>query len=104
LHQSKKLNEVLSMNFMGDSLQGGRTYKVLNVIDYHNRECLKSKGDISFSSRHGLRELEQLWPITETRRQYEHILGLNSGLQIIRNGFRKRNTKSRFRARQTYAK
>ena len=60
LHQPKKLNEVWSMDFMSDSLSDSRSFRVLNVIDDHNRECLNSKGSISFPSRRVIRELEQM--------------------------------------------
>ena len=60
LFQPKKLNEVWSMDFMSDSLADGRSFRVLNVIDDHNRECLNCKGSISFPSRRVIRELEQL--------------------------------------------
>jgi putative transposase len=49
-----------SMDFMSDSLEDGRTFRVLNVIDDHNRECLLSQGSISFPSQRVIRHLEEL--------------------------------------------
>ena len=60
LYQPKKVNEVWSMDFMSDSLSDGRAFRVLNVIDDHNRECLLGQGSISFPSRRVLRHLEEL--------------------------------------------
>lgn len=48
------------MDFMSDNLADGRSFRVLNVIDDHNRESLNNKGSISFPSRRVLRELEEL--------------------------------------------
>jgi putative transposase len=56
----KKVNHVWSMDFMSDSLIDGRTLRVLNVIDDHNRESLLIEGAISFPSRRVIQGLEQL--------------------------------------------
>ena len=58
LSQASELNEVWSMDFMTDCLSDGRMLRVLNVIDDYNRECLISKGSISFPSERVIRELE----------------------------------------------
>lgn len=55
-----RLNQVWSMDFMRDSLVDGRTLRVLNVIDDHNRESLLIEGAISFPSRRVIQGLEQL--------------------------------------------
>jgi len=60
LEQPKGLNEVWSMDFMSDSLSDGRTFRILNVIDDCNRECLVSQGSISYPSLGVTRVLEQL--------------------------------------------
>ena len=60
LKQPKGLNEVWSMDFMSDSLSDGRTFRVINIIDDCNRECLKNKGSISYPSQSVIRELEQI--------------------------------------------
>ncbi|MBK6564695.1 MAG: hypothetical protein IPG18_05745 [Saprospiraceae bacterium] len=41
-------NETWSMDFMSDALIDGRTFRILNVMDDYNRECLLSQGSISF--------------------------------------------------------
>ena len=53
-------NETWSMDFMSDSLSDGRTFRVINIIDDCNRECLKNKGSISYPSQSVIRELEQI--------------------------------------------
>jgi len=60
LYQPSSVNEVWSMDFMSDSLSDGRPFRVLNVIDDYNRECLISQGSISFPSERVIRHLEEL--------------------------------------------
>ena len=60
LYQPPKVNEVWSMDFMSDSLTDGRAFRVLNVIDDYNRECLLSEGSLSFPSERVIRQLEEL--------------------------------------------
>ena len=60
LYQPSSLNEIWSMDFMSDSFDDGRAFRVLNVIDDHNRECLLCKGSISFPSQRVTRQLTEL--------------------------------------------
>jgi putative transposase len=60
LYTAQKLNEVWSMDFMSDSFEDGRTLRVLNIIDDHNRESLAIKGGLSMPSTRVIRILEQL--------------------------------------------
>jgi len=60
LYQPETVNEVWSMDFMSDSLDDGRTFRVLNIIDDYNRESLLNKGSISFPSERLTRQLEEL--------------------------------------------
>ena len=60
LEQPKTLNEVWSMDFMSDSLEDGRTFRVLNIIDDCNRECLCTQGSISYPTLRVLRRLQEL--------------------------------------------
>ena len=60
LYQPPTVNEVWSMDFMSDSLTDGRAFRVLNVIDDYNRECLLSEGSLSFPSERVTRQLEEL--------------------------------------------
>jgi putative transposase len=60
LGQPAGLNEVWSMDFMSDSLEDGRTFRVLNIIDDYNRECLCNEGGVSYPSQRVLRQLELL--------------------------------------------
>jgi putative transposase len=49
-----------SMDFMSDSLVGGRRFRTLNIIDDYNRECLAIEIDTSLSSERVIRVLERL--------------------------------------------
>ena len=60
LVQPKILNEVWSMDFMSDSLEDGRTFRVLNIIDDCNRECLCAQGSISYPTLRVFRRLQEL--------------------------------------------
>ena len=59
LYQPEYLNEIWSMDFMSYSLTDGRTFRVLNVIDDSNRECLLIEGSLSFPSERVIRHLEE---------------------------------------------
>ena len=60
LDTASKVNEVWSMDFMSDSYEDGRTLRVLNIIDDHNRESLAIQGALSMPSARVIRVLEQL--------------------------------------------
>jgi putative transposase len=53
-------NETWSLDFMSDSLAGGRTFRTLNVIDDYNREALWIEVDTSLPADRVVRVLEQL--------------------------------------------
>lgn len=38
------------MDFMHDNLADGRKYRLLNIIDDYNRECLETEVDFSLPS------------------------------------------------------
>ena len=59
-----------SMDFMSDSLEDGRTVRVLNVIDDYNRESLTIECGISFPSSRVIRTIEE---IIETKGKPEFI-------------------------------
>lgn len=52
-------NEVWSMDFMHDQLSDGRCFRLLNVIDDHNRESLGIEIDFSLPSERVVRALHQ---------------------------------------------
>jgi putative transposase len=54
------MNETWSMDFMHDSLECGRSYRLLNVIDDYNREGLGIEVDFSLPSERVIRTLEQI--------------------------------------------
>lgn len=59
-----------SMDFMSDSLEDGRTVRVLNIIDDYNRECLTIECGVSFPSSRVIRVLEE---VIETKGKPEYI-------------------------------
>jgi putative transposase len=60
LAEPETINEVWSMDFMHDSLEDGRGYRLFNVIDDFNREGLTIEVDFSLPAERVIRALEQL--------------------------------------------
>lgn len=60
LAEPAAINEVWSMDFMHDSLEDGRSYRLFNVIDDFNREGLVIEVDFSLPAERIIRALEQL--------------------------------------------
>lgn len=56
----EKLNQTWSMDFMSDSLQDGRTFRIFNVMDDFNREALAIEADVSLPSERVKRVLERI--------------------------------------------
>ena len=54
------INQVWSMDFMHDQLQDGRSFRLFNVIDDHNREVLGMEVDFSLPSERVIRALNQI--------------------------------------------
>lgn len=54
------LNETWSMDFMCDTLENGKRFRIFNVIDDYNREALIVKPQIIFPGEHVVRELDNL--------------------------------------------
>ncbi len=54
------VNQIWSMDFMHDSLEDGRSYRLFNVIDDFNREGLCIEVDFSLPAQRVIRSLEQL--------------------------------------------
>lgn len=54
------INECWSMDFMHDSLENGKNYRLLNVIDDFNREGLGIEIDISLPAERVVRSLDQI--------------------------------------------
>lgn len=57
-------NRRWSMDFMGDSLATGRTFRILNIVDDYSREAIATEVDTSLP---GLRVVRVLEKIAETR-------------------------------------
>lgn len=53
-------NQMWSMDFMGDQLNDGRSFRTFNVIDDYNREGLGIEVDLSLPAPRVIRALEQI--------------------------------------------
>lgn len=60
LAQATAPNERWSMDFMSDTLAGGRRYRVLTLVDLHTRECLVLNADFSLKAPDVVRALGEL--------------------------------------------
>jgi len=58
LAEPQNMNSTWSMDFMSDSLEEGRKFRTLNVIDDHNREVLAIEIDCSLPARRVIRTLD----------------------------------------------
>ena len=56
----QRLNVRWSMDFMRDTLQDGRPFRTLNIVDDYSRECLAIEVDTSLSGYRVTRTLERL--------------------------------------------
>ena len=56
----QELNQRWSLDFVSDQLANGRRFRLLNVIDDFNSECLASVPDFSLSGLRVIRELEAI--------------------------------------------
>ena len=63
-------NKTWSMDFMADKLGDGRAFRLLNVLDDYNRECLGIEVDFSLSAERVIRSLNR---IIEWRGRPENI-------------------------------
>jgi putative transposase len=54
------INQMWSMDFMHDQLEGGRTFRLFNVIDDFNREAIGMEIDFTLPSERVIRELKQI--------------------------------------------
>ena len=55
-----KLNDTWSIDFMSDALISGRRFRVLNIIDDHNREALVNEAYLSIPADQLVRSVQQL--------------------------------------------
>jgi putative transposase len=69
-------NQRWSMDFVSDAFDGGRTFRVLNVVDDFSRECLAAEVDTSLP---GLRVARVLDRISEQRGGYPKTLVVDNG-------------------------
>lgn len=79
LSQPTAPNQVWSIDFMHDTLWGGRTYRLLNVIDDYNRQLLSIEVDTSLPAMRVIRVLEQLKDAGRT----PQMIRLDNGPEFI---------------------
>jgi putative transposase len=79
LFQPTGINQVWSIDFMSDSLWDGRAYRLLNVIDDHNREVLWIEADTSLPAQRVIRVLQCL----EECRGLPHMIRVDNGPEFI---------------------
>lgn len=79
LFEPSEINQVWSIDFMNDSLWDGRSYRLLNVIDDHNREVLWIEADTSLPA---LRVIRVLACLEETRGLPE-MIRVDNGPEFI---------------------
>ena len=73
-----KRNEKWSMDFVADRLEGGRSFRVLTVIDQFTRECLKLEAAAHMS---GSRVVECLERVAELR-GYPQSITVDNGTEF----------------------
>lgn len=85
LIQPSRKNEFWSMDFMQDSLENGRRFRTLNVIDDFNRESLSIEIDYSLPARRVMRALDQIaeW------RGYPRHLRIDNGPEFVSSALAK---------------
>lgn len=79
LFQPSTINQVWSIDFMNDSLWDGRSYRLLNVIDDHNREVLWIEADTSLPALRVIRVLQCL----EETRGLPEMIRVDNGPEFI---------------------
>jgi putative transposase len=84
LQAPAQLHHAWAMDFMGDSLYSGRSYRVLNILDEGNREALAIKADFSPPSTRVVELLEDL----VTRHGVPRQLRCDNGLEFIAEALR----------------
>ena len=60
LIKQERINQSWSMDFMSDSMVGGRRFRTFNLIDDCTREVLAIEIDTSLSSKRIIRTLEKV--------------------------------------------
>lgn len=74
-----RINEKWSMDFVSDSIAGGRRFRVLNVIDEFTREALCQEADTSLPARKVIAFLDRIADL----RGYPDRLGTDNGPEFI---------------------
>ena len=80
-----RVNHVWSIDFMSDSLAGGRKFRTFNVLDDFNRECLMIEIDSSLPSSRVIRSLE----LIGSERGFPRYIRSDNGPEFVSRQFRK---------------
>jgi putative transposase len=59
-------NQMWAMDFVSDRLTGGKTYRMLTLIDIHTRECLAIEARYSLTARHVVDVLDRVCAVQGT--------------------------------------
>lgn len=73
-----RINQVWTMDFMHDTLSGGRRFRTLNIVDCFSREALAIEVDTSLS---GCRVVRVLQRLLETRGKAE-VIQIDNGAEF----------------------
>ena len=79
LEVPQRSNDTWSMDFMSDSLEVGRKFRTLNVIDDHNREVLAIEVDYSLPADRVIRVLNQIGE----ERGFPEAIRIDNGPEFI---------------------
>jgi putative transposase len=74
-------NQRWSLDFVSDSLSGGRRFRILCVIDDFSRECLATVADVSLSGIRVARELDRIAEV----RGYPCMIVSDNGTELTSN-------------------
>ena len=90
LNAPARLNDTWAMDFMGDSLYRGRSYRLLNLLDEGNREALANEVDVSLPSARTVVMLEELVAQRGAPRQLRSDNDLEFIAEALRAGYEPR--------------
>lgn len=72
-------NERWSMDFMVDSLENGRRFRILTIVDLFSRECVKLTAGISMTAHHVINGLKE----AEMSRGLPKIITVDNGSEFV---------------------
>ena len=91
-----EMNKTWSMDFMQDSLESGRKFRTLNIIDDYNREALAIEVDTSLTGERVVRVLESIIQWRGLPKEIRSDNGPEFISVALNDFFEKRNIQHRF--------